>query len=307
MLKKGLSLFLISVLLLSFAACSKETDTANVEKKDETVQDAPAAEETPEEPEEEQPEEPDVPRSFVLLENKNFRVVASNPHVDPIWGYALDLSFENHTDKSCVLSFEDTAVNDIIISGLIYLEAEAGATAEEEVFLIGTDLELFGLEEVTKISCLVNIYDSESYEDICNEPATIYPLGEEKHEPYERAPQPDDQILVDNSACQIILTGITPDDMFGYTLHLYVINRSEKALMFSLDETKLNDVECYALWATSIPSKMQSFTDISWSESTLKEKNITDITSIFLEFYVSDANDWLADPIVKEKVEITPQ
>jgi len=312
MVKKWLALLLALVMILSFAACGSSDDDDEEEEKTPKKETVKTPEEEEEEEQEEENEEEEntdktpVTDSFLLLDSEDFLVEISDLHVDELWGYAMTVRFENHTEKACTLSFEDTALNDIVATNMVYLDAKAGGTVTEECYLLDADPETFGLKEFTKLDLTLNIFDSETFETITEEAAVVYPLGESKHIPYERKPQATDVVLLENADFQIVLTGISPDDFFGYTLHLYVINHSEQNLMFSLDETKLNDVDCFSLWATTIPSHKQAFTDISWMEDTLKEKNITEIQSILLEFYVADADDWMADPIAKEKVEITP-
>lgn len=305
MLKKWLSLLLALVMILSFAACANSDDDDD-DKEEKTTEKEEVK--TPEEEEEQEEEEEETPAtdSFLLLDSKDFLVEISDLHVDEMWGYAMTVRFENHTEKAYTLSFEDTALNDIVATNMVYLDAKAGGTVTEECYLLDANPETFGLKEFTKLDLTLNIFDSETFETIYEEAAVVYPQGESNHTPFERKPQATDVVLLESADFQIVLTGISPDDFFGYTLHLYVVNRSQQNLMFSLDETKLNGVDCFSLWTTSIPSQKQAFTDICWMEDTLKEKDITEVKSILLEFYVADADDWMADPIAKEKVEITP-
>ena len=59
--------------------------------------------------------------------------------------------------------------------------------------------------------------------------------------------------VVDNDLCTIKITGIEPDSLFGYTLNIYLENKSaDKTFMFSASSAAINGVMTTPLFASSV-------------------------------------------------------
>jgi len=298
MQKKAVSFLLVFLLLISITACQQE-------KAENPEISAPIKSEEPPKKEDPVIEKPIFPESIVLLDNENFFVEISQFKKTLPQEYTLTFHLENRTDQACALTLDHSAFHDVLVIGLAHVEADAGMTVEETVSFIG-GAEDFRVDNITKLEFLLNIYDTETMETICKEPVTFYPFGEENYTPYRREPQPNDQVLLEKDGFQIVLTDMESGEALGLILDLYIVNDTEQNLMFALDEVKINNKRCDVMGLYGIPSQTQSYTAIVWTEAELQEKNITDLTSILLEFYVSNADDWLEDPIAKETVEIIP-
>lgn len=84
--------------------------------------------------------------------------------------------------------------------------------------------------------------------------------------------QPEDEItfneitVVDNDECSIAITGIDPDNFWGYSLNVNLENKSsEKTYMFSVLNAAVDGVQCDPfLRPKSRLGKRQSTASLSW-------------------------------------------
>ena len=110
--------------------------------------------------------------------------------------------------------------------------------------------------------------------------------------------------MVDNETCTFKITGIDPDDLFGYTVSVYPENKTDLELKFSLRNVSVNGFMCDPFWAESVTAGMKSNTEFSFYTSDFDLCGITDVTDIELTVDVYDNNDWMADYLVDETVKV---
>lgn len=112
--------------------------------------------------------------------------------------------------------------------------------------------------------------------------------------------------VVDNDECVIKITGIDPDDFWGFTLKVQLENKSaQTTYMFSVDGASINGVETDPFFATEVAPGKKSNEDINFSDDELEEL-LGLYTDISLSFQVYDTNDWLADPVAETTVHVYP-
>lgn len=56
----------------------------------------------------------------------------------------------------------------------------------------------------------------------------------------EREAQSTDIVLFDNDSCSMTVTGFEHDDICGYTVKAYLVNKTDKDLMFSCNDASIN-------------------------------------------------------------------
>lgn len=113
--------------------------------------------------------------------------------------------------------------------------------------------------------------------------------------------------VVDNEYCTIKITGVDPENLWGYTLKAYLENKTtDKTFMFSVETASINGVKADPFFATEVAPGKKSNADISFTTSTLEDYGIGDFTDIELNFRVYDSNDWSADAVAENGVHIYP-
>lgn len=120
------------------------------------------------------------------------------------------------------------------------------------------------------------------------------------------APQFETITLVDDENCTMTITGINPDGFLGYTLKVFLENKTDKELMFSLDEVSVNGYMCDPFWASTVSAGKKANEEISFLESDFETNGITEVTDITFTLNVYDSNDWTADNFVSQTFTVNP-
>lgn len=113
-------------------------------------------------------------------------------------------------------------------------------------------------------------------------------------------------VLVDDKNCTFKITSIDEDSIWGYTLNVYLENKTDLDLMFSLDDVSINGYMCDPFWAAAVSGGMKANEEISFMDSDFEKNGITDVTDITFTLNVYDSNDWSADHLVDETFTINP-
>lgn len=120
------------------------------------------------------------------------------------------------------------------------------------------------------------------------------------------APAFEEIILADNEALTFKITGIEEDAIWGYSLKVYIENKTDKALMFTVNDVSVNGFMCDPFWAESVAPKKKSNSSISWLDSAFEENGITQVEDITFTLRVYDSNDFLAEDVLNETFIIHP-
>lgn len=125
-------------------------------------------------------------------------------------------------------------------------------------------------------------------------------------QPETTAPQFSEITLVDDENCTVIVKSIDPDNLFGYTLNVYLENKTDKELMFSVDKVSVNGFMCDPFWASSVSAGKKANEQISFSESDFETNSIQEVTDISFTLNVYDNNDWTTDYLVDKTFTVNP-
>lgn len=113
-------------------------------------------------------------------------------------------------------------------------------------------------------------------------------------------------VLVDNDDICVKINSTESDSIWGYTLNVYLENKTDKELLFTVDDVSINRYMCDPFWAESVAAGMKSNSSINWFESSLEENSISDVKEIVFTLRVYDANDFYADDVLLKTFTITP-
>ena len=314
-MKKIISLALSVALALSLAACggsntsTAASSTANSEPSTEAIQT-----EAPESEPEETPEAKSEFQEKTIVDNEYCTVILKDIDEDGLWGYSWKIYLENKTaDKTLMFSMNNTSVNGVMVDPLWAATVAPGKKSNETISWMSTSLEENNIkaDDITQVSFTLDVYDNDDWtaDKFVDEEFTVYPKGEENATTVEREAQSTDIVLFDNDSCSMTVAGFEHDDIFGYTVKVYLVNKTDKDLMFSCNDASINGYMADPFWATTVAAGKTSNSDISWSDSTLEENgiDISSIEEIELPITVYPNDDWTADKLVDETFTINPQ
>lgn len=299
-MKKLIALLLTLVVAFSLVACgegTQENNGGNTQQSGDT--DSPGKTEKNE----------ITFTQLVAVDNEECAIKITGIDSDNFWGYALKAQLENKsTDKTYMFSVESAAINGVKCNPLFATEVAAGKKANEEITFMNSDLEDLEIGEYTDIELTFRVYDSNDWmaDEVAVETVHVYPYGEDKAVKFVRPMQASDNVIMDNSYVTVIVTGYSMDEIWGYSVNLFLVNKTDKDIMFGVDDASINGYMADPFFATDVGAGKCSFESITWFNNTLEENNITEVEEIEFNLRARDANDWFADAFADEKITLNP-
>lgn len=300
-MKKLFALILALLMAFSLVACSggdtSDVPVENDSQVNESTDNAPKkdAEITFEE--------------LTVVDNEECKITITGIDPDDMWGYTLKALLENKSaDKTYMFSVLTASINGVVSDPLFASEVAAGKKANEDINFSDTSLADNGITEYTDIEITFRVYDFDDWsaDDVANVTVHIYPYGEEKATTFVREAQPTDTVLVDNEYATVLMTGCDPDGFFGYTVNLFIANKTDTEIMVSVDEASVNGFMLDPFYATSVPAGKVHFSEMSWFETDFEDNGITEVEEIEFQLRVYDNNDWMADDFASEVITLNP-
>lgn len=108
-------------------------------------------------------------------------------------------------------------------------------------------------------------------------------------------------VLVENEDMTVKITAIEENAIFGYTLKVFLENKTDKELMFTVDHVSVNGFMCDPFWATTVAGGKKSNSSISWMDSALEENGIEQVEEITFTLRIYDSEDILADDLLEKE------
>ncbi len=313
-MKKLLALLLAILLALALVACG--TTDADDDDDDDKSKDKIEQKDDDEEDEEDEEKEDKKDKKdkikfeeIVVVDNDECVIKITKLDPDNDWGYTIKAYLENKSD-SVTYSYNiyTASINNVEVDPYFYAEIEPGKKANEEITFDETYLAENGIEKYTDIELTFHVSDAENWdaENVAEETVHIYPYGEDKAETFVRETQDTDTVVVDNDDVTFIVTGYDPDGDWGYTVNIYLVNKTDKEIMIGTDNVSVNGFMLDPFFGKSIAPGKTLFDKMYWSNEDLEDNDIDEVTEIEFELTVSDYNDWSAEDIYNQVVVLNP-
>ena len=226
-----------------------------------------------------------------------------------MWGYTLKAQLENKsTEKTYMFSVESASINGVQCDPMFASEVAAGKKANEEINFSTDTIEENGIVEYTDIELTFKVYDSNDWsaDPVGKETIHVYPYGEENAVAFVREAQATDNVIIDNDYVTVIVTGYEDDEIWGYTANLFLLNKTDKTVMFSVDDASVNGFMADPFYATSVSAGKCAFSSMAWSDTTLEENGITEVEEIEVLFRAYDADDFMGEDFANEVITLNP-
>lgn len=314
MKRKIVTLLLASVLALSSCGDSGQPSPVNASKEpgnsgntaekdsEESANVTNVAPETTETP---------VPafEEITVVDNEECSIKITGIDSKDIFGYSLKLNLENKSaDKTYMFSITGAAVNGVQTDPLFATEVTAGKRANSDVKFLDSTLSENGITNFTDIELAFRVYDSNDWlaDAVAEETVHVYPYGDEAATLFERQPQETDNIIIDNENVTVIVTGYENDSIWGYTVKLFLVNKTNKNIMFSVGDASVNGYMADPFYATSVMAGKCTFSSMSWMNTTLEENDIIEVNEIEFTLRAYDNDDWNANDFANEVITLNP-
>ncbi len=318
-MKKGLAWLLTLVLALSLCACGSTGNAKPAEAeapakaqepagKPETSTGAP--EKTEDTPKASEPLAYTI-ADEVLVDDETCTFTIKKARVDPLWGFTLEVFCENKTsDKTLMFSMDGVSINGYMEDPFWAKEVAPGKMTNEDVSFSSTLFEDLQIASADEIRFTLKVYDSEDWgaDDFVNDVFTVYPTGltADRIVCPERRTTAAEQVVVDNGDFCFVILEQEDDPIWGYTLHCYLENRTDKTLMFTWDDVSVNGFMASPYWGEEVAPGMRSYNDVIFPKTDFEKNGITQVEQIEYTMRAYDSDDWLADDIFNETMTYTP-
>ena len=309
-MKKLIAALLALLLLAALTACTitpitptpSRTEAADT-KAPASQTDAPKTE--PASDTEPTPKTPDF-EEVTVIDNELCTVTITDLTEDSLFGWALKARMENKTEDQNLLFVSDTAsINGVNCDAGLYTKVEPGKKVNDKIVFSAEEL-MAELEAFTDIELTVLVCDAETWSTLSTEHFQVYPYGEAAATRFVREAKPTDLVLADNDQISVTVTGYDPDSILGYSVKVYVENKTDATLVFTTDSATVNGVECMPYWTESVEPGKSCFCSIDWMKTDFEENGIEAVEEIELVLRVFDAEDYWADDIYNETVTLNP-
>ena len=311
-MKKLIALLLILALMLSFAACSadsdKDSDDGEKTSQNETDKDDDKDKEDNKDDDKANKEEITF-TELTVVDNEQCSIKITEIDPDNTWGYTLKAQLENKSaDKKYMFSVESASINGVKCDPYFASEVAAGKKSNSDISFSNTALDKNDIGAYTDIELTFRVYDSDDWsaDDIVQTTVHVYPYGEEKATKFTREAKASDNVVVDNEYVTVIVTGYEQDDIWGYTANLFLVNKTDKTVMFDVEDDSVNGFMIDSYYAESLAAGKCAFSSMSWSNEDLEENDITKVEEIEFTLEVYDPEDWMAEDYVNQTVTLAP-
>lgn len=317
-MKKLLAVLISMCLAVSMlAACTVSSPDENDSKGTNTV--APTSDDSQgdkqgdvdTDPGESQTEATEKQISFekiTVVDNEECSINIVEIDADGFWGYTLKVNFENKSeDKNYMFSVVSAAVDGVQSDPFFATEVAAGKKAVDSVSFTDSILEDNDVQ-FTDIELTFRVYDSDDWmaDDVAHETVHVYPFGEENAQAFVRPQLSSDNVIIDNEYVTVTVIGYDADSIWGYTVNLFIENKTDTEVMFSIGDASVNGYMADPFWATSVLPGKCAFDSVTWYDSTLEEIEVTEVEEIEFTMRAYDNTDWLADDFANETVTLNP-
>lgn len=310
-MKKRMLVPVMMIMTISLAACSSaptssETSATTVVAQKTESSDTVAAET---EKAKEDSKEAITFEELTVVDNDECSIKITELEPDNIWGYTLKAVLENKSsEKTYMYSVKGASINGVQCDPFFASTVAPGKKSNESINFADSKLAKNGVSDITDIEIAFRVYDSDDWiaDSVAEETVHIYPYGEDKATIFEREPQDSDNVIIDNDYVTVIVTDYVDDTIWGYTANLFLVNKTETNVMFSVEESSINGYMADPFYATSVMPGKCAFSSMSWSNTTLEENGIDTVEEIELMFKAYDSDNFATEPFAKEVITLTP-
>ena len=292
---------------------SKDKDKDQSDEVDET--DETEEEETKKEKETEakkqksnsKSERPMTLESYTAIDNEKCSITINSIEEDK-WsgGYDINVLLENKSaDVNYNFTLEAAVVNGVQVEPSLYSNVLAGKKASAKIGI--RDLTDYGITECTDIELFFKVVDSDDFgaEDILNEAIHVYPYGQENATQFTREAKATDQVLVDNEYVTITYIGSRQDDIYGFILDTYIVNKTDKELSIRADAFSIDSYMADASYYVDIKPGKSMFEKMYWNDYIIKQIGV-DISNIKNIEGTIKVRDGAYKELSSDAVKITP-
>lgn len=314
-MKKIVSILLCMILVFCMSGCGSSDSSTPPKNNDQPNANGSASNDasTPSDPGKQETKSTEYTiADYVVVDNDSCKMTVISCTAKKSGGIDVKVQLENKTtDKTLVFSWDDVAVNGWVIDPLFAKSVAPGKKANDTISFSKSDFEKCNLTSADKVEFKLRVYDENDWsaDDIVEDVFCIYPTGldDAAVKSPQRTSEANEVVVVDNEQCTFVIVKNYVDKIWGYTLSVYLENKSDINLMFSWDDVSVNGFMIDPFWASSVPAGNKKVSTINFSSSEFEENGIKDVEEIEFSLSIHDDDRWDAKDIVNDVFSYQPK
>ena len=129
---------------------------------------------------------------------------------------------------------------------------------------------------------------------------------QETTQPETTAPQSSEQVLADSEDFTVKLKGFNPNDLLGFSMELFLENKDDESLMFSIRDVSVNSFMIDPLWASEVASGKKANESVTFLASELEKNDIESVQEISFTLVVYESDDMSAEYKLEKTFTVNP-
>ena len=114
-------------------------------------------------------------------------------------------------------------------------------------------------------------------------------------------------VIEDDDKVRVEITGAEVDILGNYIWHMELENKTDKKLMFSMENVSVNGMMADPFWMASVDPGAVVSSDVMWYANTLTESRIDEPTDVTFDFRAIDYDDYSAEPAYEDNISVFPK
>ena len=226
----------------------------------------------------------------VLLTWNDLTITAKEYVSDAIWGEGIKILIENNGDKDLGISCNAAIVNNYMITDLFSATVAAGKKSNETIYLMSSDLEAAGIENVGQIELYFHIYDGDSYQTLLD--ADVVTIKTSVYDNMDTTPNDMGTELYNNNGIKIVGKYIEEDTFWGTAVLLYIENTTGENVTISCEDMSINGFMVSPAFYSNVYSGKMAMDTITIFQSDLDENGITSVEDIEVKFHIYNSDTY---------------
>lgn len=269
-MKKFLSILIVAVMVLSFAACGASSDNggenAGGSKGKAEITEA------------------------VLVDELGVKITAKSLETDGFSGPELKLLIENNSGKNLTVQCRNASINGYMMDNLMSVDVADGKAANDELAFYNSYMEDCCIEEIADMEFSFHIFTTEDWETYLDTPqiTVLTSLAEGFEYEYDNS----GIIMYDDNGIEVMVKGLDEDSFFGPYVKVYIANNTDQDITIQTRNVSINGFMVDPLFSTDVLSGKHAISGITFLTSELEENEITEIKTLELNLHIFDSTSW---------------
>ena len=227
---------------------------------------------------------------LVMVDQDGIKVTAKEYVEDSFWGEGIKVLVENTTDKNICVSCNAVIVNNYMISEFFACEVAAGKKSNETIYLLSTELEAAGIENIGQVELYFNVYNSDTFDTLFEtECITVQTSG---FADMDVTPNDGGLELYNQNGIRIVGKVVDEDSFWGSAVLLYLENNCGKNVIVSCENMSINGFMVDGYLYSEIYDGKMAIDEIIILQTDLDENDIDKVEEIELVFHVFDVDTY---------------